>query len=380
VGAGAAAGASPDTGDSVEATGAAQTELKAKTDTKSEGEGGFVEASLGSLVHDPGLMYTILTSTGPRSERYGYGYTGWGTTGSRSKTPAPRRGRRPVWAPKKVVETTPEYSPFVELDPGQARADKYNFQSSKDGDYVEAAMPILAELLITPSQYILHYWEPLSGVNNHNSKDPMRRKECYKFLSPLQVAAAFTTQQLDSGWLPPHTLRWGTGTRGNYFVQYLPAGTRKLFIRFETVDKTGIVTQELRELEVSLPALIFFGINNSYYVWATKDSAQNISAASLLYTAPLPNVYQTGGICWGNTHPERIDGAKQFLATQRLFFQESNFNAHLSEGKSRKFPKDVRRMLEEVAREGTPFPEDDLLPLGVPTITLEQKLRQLLPS
>lgn len=167
-----------------------------------------------------------------------------------------------------------------------------------------------------------------------------------KFVTSGDVAAAFTGADQDTGWIPPGVVRVGRCARGPYFVYSTPPQRRLVML----VSGPSTV-QRL----VPLPRLVMLGVGSAYYLWAVVTPHFNPSAT--VYQAPFPNIYRNGSICWGDNRPPEAlpDQARK---AWDLFF-DSPFNGHLVEGKSKRFPLDVRLHLSSIA--GTRrFPHDDL--------------------
>lgn len=171
--------------------------------------------------------------------------------------------------------------------------------------------------------------------------------EKIKFLNPAAVAAAFQKAPIDSGWLPPGVVRCGHSARGDFAVLYVPAQRTRIEIEARK-----------RALDVHLPAFVFFGIGPSFYVWTTTQAT--LTPHAELYTAPLPNVFGDGRICWGNNRPPRAS-ATSIAETWSLFIT-SPFSDHAANQKARTYERDVRPLLVNLARTKKPFPARLLFP------------------
>lgn len=208
-----------------------------------------------------------------------------------------------------------------------------------------------AELLMFKGQYLLHYKQ--GGA------------ERFKLLSPMSLRAAFNAQPVDSGWLPPGTVRWGEGAFGKYAVGWLPPGVRRLLVEVEVTEATKRAKKkkaprtQVEEVMVPLPGLVFMGMGREYFVWAVPGTS--FDAASPVYHAPLSNVYNDGRICWGSSAPPEVS-VETFGEACALFFS-STFNDHLMGRRCRSYPNDVRVQLLKLAADGAAeYPEDDLIP------------------
>lgn len=178
-----------------------------------------------------------------------------------------------------------------------------------------------------------------------------KRGEQYKFVSRAAVLQALGAGVLDSGWLAPGVARAGSTARGGFALMIVPRGHHTIPV--ERLKGSGI-----EDLTLHLPALAFLGHGKRYYVWAVKSADRPDRAQ--LYRAPLPNVFDDGGICWGSNTPPPATGTV-VVEAWRLFLS-SPFNGHAATGKVRGEPGDVRTLLRELARTRAKFPTDVLLP------------------
>lgn len=174
-----------------------------------------------------------------------------------------------------------------------------------------------------------------------------------KQVAPSTLKLAFNDEAVDTDWLPEGVVRWGTTPAGEFAVGYFPQARYKFSV---------VIGGKSRRLFVPMPALIFAGIGNSYYVWAMKGKGLDPNGA--LYYAPVPNLNEHGLICFGsNIHPDVRDGG--FGPSWRLFL-EAPFTDHHSEGRSRFAMKDVREHLVKLSRKRAKvFPPSALIPMNV---------------
>jgi hypothetical protein len=177
----------------------------------------------------------------------------------------------------------------------------------------------------------------------------------YKYLAPEAVAAAFAAEPLDTGWLPPNTLRAGRGAQGEFYLQVIPAGRHLIRVLFAGGKAPQCVA-------VPLPTLLWAGYGRHYACWAVAE--REPIPTSRLHYPPLPNLFHHTGVCWGANTPPAVTASGMQVAW-RLFIAESFFNGNAVDGRSRAHPDDVRQQLRVVARlpEATPYPVDDLIPL-----------------
>lgn len=199
-----------------------------------------------------------------------------------------------------------------------------------------------ALLFICGDQYLFRYRTKDNGI-------------AYKFVSSAAVRAAFAEEPIDTTWLPGNVRRWGIGKLGEWIIiTYPPQKHRFSFITKDDAEK--MIT-----LDVPMPALVFFGYDQRYYLWAFKDV--ELRGDTNVYAAPLPNVDASGAICFGgNVIPKA--SAETIEEAWRIFLA-SPFTSHSVNGKSQKFPDDVRKQLIWlVEHRRRRYPSDDLVNLN----------------
>jgi hypothetical protein len=211
------------------------------------------------------------------------------------------------------------------------------------------------------------------------NQDTRKHEQHFKCLSSQVLRIAFSRETIDSGWFPPGIVKCGFNSAGHsWFVKFIPPTVvhRLVFVDLERIldyapphllltglddqgptltgvaDQTEILeqsnipmrpakTKQLVLENVTLPGLIFAGCGPNYYLWATDE--REFKPSSLCYSAPLPNVYDTGRICWGDNQVQ--NATPQYADTAWSIFINSPFNSHLANSKSRKHSDDVRKQL-----------------------------------
>ncbi|MEH2067909.1 MAG: hypothetical protein V7K47_07035 [Nostoc sp.] len=156
-----------------------------------------------------------------------------------------------------------------------------------------------------------------------------------KLISSSSVRAAFANELIDSGWLGASIVRCGVCRKGNWSVRFAPPSKLNLLLQ---------LAQEIKEITVPMPGLVFFGIHQTYYIWAIKEAS--FSPTSILYHAPLPNVSSDRGggqICFGDNPLPVATGSGIDKAWQ--IFCNTPFTDHLIKGKSANYGKDIRSLL-----------------------------------
>ena len=177
----------------------------------------------------------------------------------------------------------------------------------------------------------------------------------YKFVSSAAVRAAFAEETIDTNWLPSNARRWGIGKRGEWIIITFPPQKH----RFAFVGEDD--ERETMTLELPMPALAFFGYEQRYYLWAFTDV--ELKGDTSLFVAPLPNVDANGAICFGSNLVPKAS-AKTIEEAWRIFLA-SPFTNHSVNGKSHKYPNDVRKQLMRLAeKRSRHYPVDDLVSLN----------------
>lgn len=250
-------------------------------------------------------------------------------------------------------------------------------------------MAVQAELLFLEGQLVYHWRDPEEkGGGEH-----------FKFVSLQQASRAFQQQSVDTGWLPSGLVRWGSTTAGSWLVKFIPPGYHTLTLT--TLDEAhfkelGEVKKNLVQIRVPLPAMIFAGTGDKYYVWALKGKLPDPEGK--LYHAPLPNLYSDGKVCFGQNNPPPVSW-ETLDKTWKLFIEDAPFNADLSGGKSVEFATDIRKQLIAVSKlaekaskkvgagggGGIEYPVADLVPYTSPQnskagMTLNEAVERLLKN
>ena len=180
-------------------------------------------------------------------------------------------------------------------------------------------------------------------------------------VSVHDVVSACTNVALSSGLLPANTLFWGQQANTTTLGIYVPARQWRM-------------QTEERCFHLPMPPFVFVGSGTAYKIFAVKKrptlsrptalgkSKGASGEATPLYHAPCPNVYNTGGICQGNT-PFPDCSPQTIQAALTLFMEGSLFNADMSRGKCQSFSDDVRRLWAELDGKKR-FPLAELVPIG----------------
>jgi len=183
------------------------------------------------------------------------------------------------------------------------------------------------------------------------------RAEGVKFVRSSDVAAAFSGQDLDSGWLPAGVVRMGYSARGAWFVYGAPG------------QKVAVTLGE-RQARIPIPRTVLVGVGQTYYLFAQRG--QHLEPHKDLCHAPFPNVYPDGRICWGQNNPPEA-GPEKARGVWQLFF-DAPFNGDLAGQKCRSHAGSVLDLLG--ALDGaSKFPEGELI---THTNSLEWTIKHLI--
>jgi len=182
--------------------------------------------------------------------------------------------------------------------------------------------------------------------------DQNGKKKTSKFIAASDIAAAFAGQEQDSGWFPAGVLRCGHNTGGAWFVYSAPP--QKVEITLEGDPLPGSLPEG--KITIPIPRTVLVGAHKQYRIWALKGSRFEHSTNA--YHAPFPNVHANGEICWGLNEPPKVHPGAARQAWE-LFFRLP-FNRDLANGKSSRYPSDVRRLLAELDGKRT-FPCEELV-------------------
>ena len=201
-------------------------------------------------------------------------------------------------------------------------------------------MNVLSEKLVSKAalyflegQYLFRYKDQDEGIIS-------------KYVTPEDLAAAFTMKESDSGWMPAGVVRSGTNKNGKWYVYSAPA------------QKAEIIIDPDEKLTFPIPRTVLLGVGNKNYLWVIKSKYFDPEAEA--FYAPFPNVYCDAEICWGNSQREK-SSVQIARETWNLFFS-SRFNKDYSDGKSEKNKKNIVEVLREISSSSMKkYPEYDLV-------------------
>ncbi|MCB9460175.1 MAG: hypothetical protein H6670_11045 [Anaerolineaceae bacterium] len=144
-------------------------------------------------------------------------------------------------------------------------------------------------------------------------------------------------------------------------------GVKQTVVGFRKRQRTGIWLEGSDEpLRVPLPDLILIrtltdGNTPSYQVFATKGRPEALDAS--LFNVPLPNIYGSGQICWGNVRLDGLTTGTSLTAGWNNLLG-TRFGSHSVGGKSKTHHDDVRKILIDLNTNPRRrvYPRSDLIP------------------
>jgi hypothetical protein len=198
--------------------------------------------------------------------------------------------------------------------------------------------------------------EPLMQINVYDRLVVVTRRRGRHWVShpvsPDALAQELARVPQASGLLPPGTLASGR-LQGDTF---LVVGDRGRVITLATPD---------RAYTIPIPPLVVAGCGTDYRVWALPDDGPLLNDATILQVAPFPNCYRDGRICWGNVDGRPAAGPL-IRKVLKLFLEESLFNAHVADGKSKKYPVSILAQWAALHKKKAEiYPIDDLVSTGL---------------
>ncbi len=146
-------------------------------------------------------------------------------------------------------------------------------------------------------------------------------------------------------------------------------GLKKTIVEYRRPQMTGLYFDGSdAPLRVPLPGLILIRVTADdktpqYGVFAVKKRPETFDTP--LYLAPIPNVFSSGAICWGTV--QRVTDAAlrdTSLSDDWMMLLGSSFGDHATGGKSKREPRDIRKLLIDLeARKARTYPKRDLVPV-----------------
>lgn len=172
-----------------------------------------------------------------------------------------------------------------------------------------------------------------------------------KQVDAMDVAHALASDlSFGTGLLPADTLWWQNTRGGPVFALYVEPKIRKLALQ-ESIKKPP------RRFNIPLPGLIFL-CRPGQPPWVVACTKKPTKESDIVYHAPLLNIFRNGRSCPGShTYPTRVADV-----VQSFFVSFFSATADL-QGRSKKYPKNVIKLWEELDGKGK-FPVADLVKFG----------------
>ena len=152
-----------------------------------------------------------------------------------------------------------------------------------------------------------------------------------------------------------------TGLMTDDIIYMRQEGVKQTVVSYRPRQRTGIWLEGYDEaLRVPLPDLLLIQITTDgktpdYSLFAVKERPRTLDAP--LFHVPLPNVFSSGNICWGNIQ------LKQSSHVDWQTLLGTRFGSHAVSGKSRQYRDDVRKMLLDLNgnQRRRVYPRSDLI-------------------
>ena len=174
-------------------------------------------------------------------------------------------------------------------------------------------------------------------------------------------------------------MSFDTGILNHEILMIRQTGVKKIVVAYRKRQKTGIWLDGTEDaLRVPLPDLLMIRLSKGnqtpqYEVYAVKGRPTSLSAK--LFNCPLPNVFNTGSICWGTVKRVSADQLSDASLDKDFgMLLGSPFGTHACTGKSEAYPRDIREHLIALEKRGARvYPRKDLIS-AKKTLALNQEL------
>lgn len=173
-----------------------------------------------------------------------------------------------------------------------------------------------------------------------------------KIVDAMDIVTALASElAFGTGLLPPGCLWWSNTKEGPLYAIYTEPQIRKLALQTD-------IRKPVKRYTVPMPGLIFL-CRPGAPPWVFAVGKKPTKTSSIVYKAPLANVFNTGRTCPGSHRfPERVaDIVPSFFMS---FFSATADLAN----RSKKHPKNIIGMWEELNGSEEPYPIRDLIKFG----------------
>ena len=172
-----------------------------------------------------------------------------------------------------------------------------------------------------------------------------------RLVSAVDIARAFAMElRLHSGILPRDALWWSLGPEGQEVALWRPPQVWRVALVLEAFKPP-------RRFTLPMPGLVFVcspGREPRVYAARSRPAGPQ----SLLYHAPLFNVFSEGRTCTGtHKYPQAVEEIPESFFTS-FFTREGH-----TQGRSKKHPEDLLALWEKLDGKKR-YPLRDLVPLG----------------
>ena len=175
-------------------------------------------------------------------------------------------------------------------------------------------------------------------------------------VSPEQAASALAAK-----------MTFTTGLLGADTLYVWQEGGTQVVAEYRKPQLTGVFLEGSEAaLRVPLPGMVLIRVTHhqsrpDYKLYAVKRRPKTLDVP--LYHAPVPNVFTSGGICWGSVRrvsDEALTGVSLAAGWSQLL--GSSCGSHACSGKSKTHRGDVRKQLVALEAAGKKrYPTSDLI-------------------
>ncbi len=177
-------------------------------------------------------------------------------------------------------------------------------------------------------------------------------------MSPEDVAMALS-----------NTIVFDSGLLGGNTLCVRSEGAKRTVVEYRPRQKTSLWLEGSQDaLHVPLPGLIMIRATTAnrdpqYEVYAVAERPASYDVP--LYHAPLPNIFSSGGICWGTVTKVKSDHlAGNDLSADWSQLLATPFGNHSVSGKCVSHRDDIRKLYVELEQcRSRVYPKKELIPV-----------------
>ena len=215
--------------------------------------------------------------------------------------------------------------------------------SEESGQDLRWARPRLDQVPTDRIRMQLEFYEESILLRGHQSNTTWVRR-----VDPDEMASTLMKHMgAKSGLLPPGTLWWKQSSEGTLTAVWREPAVWQVAVQAKAFEKP-------ERLRLPMPGLVFLCAPGRP-PWAFAAPERPTSQDDKLYHMPTFNVFQSGRVCPGNhTFPEEPDGIPE------SFFQSHFSLTGDSRGRSKKYPRELAKLWEEIDGKDE-YPMEDLV-------------------